>query len=83
MQEPTRHWSEDSYWTDALQRYYKLRDSGQTRIEVDILSVEELIFSAESPAYKLMDAMYSVQTMEGYEGYRGAPRLILGIACNS
>jgi len=33
----------------------------------------------DSPAYRLMEAMVSVKEHEGWEGYRGAPRLVLAL----
>ncbi len=77
--EKARHWSEDPYWTDALDRYYKLRESGRARIELDLDAIEEIIVNGDGPAYRLMTAMQSVAELEGMDGYRGAPRLILAL----
>jgi len=73
------HWSENPLWTDALERYYRRRDSGAKAFEIDIAAVQELVFSAQTPAYEFMDAMSSVKAHEGLEGHRGAPRLILAL----
>jgi hypothetical protein len=78
----SRHWSEDPFWTEALDEYRRLRESGQTRIELNLEAVEECIFRGDGPAYRLMEGMCSVQEHEGMEGCRGAPRLVLALlAC--
>lgn len=74
-----RHWSENPLWTDALERYQQRRNSGAKAFEIDMVAVEELLFSAETPAYEFMEAMSSVKALEGWEGHRGAPRLILAL----
>ena len=80
MDDPTtRHWSEDPYWTDALEAYYVRRDRADSRISIDLKAVTEAAFSADSPAYKLLDAMRSVWEREGWDGYRGAPRVMLAL----
>lgn len=79
MQKEIRHWSEKSLWTNALDRYYARRDSGSRVFEIDMAMVEELLFSADTPAYDFMEAMTSVKTLESWDGYRGAPRLILAL----
>jgi hypothetical protein len=75
----TRHWSEDPYWTDALEAYYVRRDGADSRITIDLKAVTEAAFSGDSPAYKLLDAMRSVWEKEGWDGYRGAPRVMLAL----
>lgn len=79
MNEETPHWSEDVFWTDALDRYQSLRENGQTSISIDLELLEENIFSGDSPAYKMVEAMCSVREHEGWDGYRGAPRLVLAL----
>ena len=78
-EQPAWHWSHDRYWTDALEVLYRLRDEGQTRLTLDLTAIEEIAFRGDGPAYKLMDAMESVRTQEGMEGYRGAPRILLAL----
>lgn len=73
------HWSENRYWTDALDDYYKKRDSTDTKIIIDLKTVTEAAFSGDSPAYKLLDAMQSVWEQEGYDGFRGAPRVMFAL----
>lgn len=75
----TRHWSENPYWTDALRDYRSLRDRGEKSIEIDLEKLEQFIFNGESPAYQLMQAMRSVEEHESWDGYRGAPRLVLAL----
>jgi hypothetical protein len=79
MSESIRHWSENPLWTSALERYYERRDSGADTLQIDIAALEGLIFSAESPAYEFMEAMCSVQALEGWDGHRGASRLIFAL----
>jgi hypothetical protein len=76
----TKHWSEDVYWIDALDRLYQLRDKGQTQLTLDLTRIEEVAFRKDGPAYKLMDAMCSVRDHEGMEGFRGGTANHAGIA---
>lgn len=73
------HWSEDPYWTDALEAYYVRRDSADTHITIDLKAVTEAAFSGDSPAYKLLEAMQSVLEHEGWDGCRGAPRVMFAL----
>ena len=75
----TRHWSEDPYWTDTLEAYYVRRDSANTHIIIDLKTVTYAAFSADSPAYKLLDAMRSVWEQEDWDGCRGAPRVMFAL----
>jgi len=79
MSDGNSHWTEDPLWTDALQRYYELRDSGQKTLVIDVAVVEDFLFSGRTPAYKFMEAMSSVQALEEQDGHRGAPRLICAL----
>jgi hypothetical protein len=74
-----KHWSEDRYWTDALEEYRQLRESGQREVTLDLEAMESVIFDGDGPAYKAMEAMVSVWQKEGYEGYRGAPRVMFAL----
>jgi hypothetical protein len=74
-----KHWSEDRYWTDALEEYYQLREGSQRELMLDLKAIESVIYDGEGPAYKAMEAMVSVWQQEGYEGYRGAPRILLAL----
>jgi hypothetical protein len=73
------HWSDDPYWTEALDGFCADRDAGATTITLDIKAIEEVIFNGNGPAYRLMDAMASVLEHEGMDGCRGAPRLTLAL----
>lgn len=73
------HWSNSPYWTEALDEYTQRRERGQRSITVDLEALEGFIFEGNSPAYLLMEAMASVHEQEGWDGYRGAPRLILAL----
>jgi hypothetical protein len=73
------HWAEDPYWTDALEAYYVRRDSSDTHITIDLKAVTEAAFSGDSPAYKLLEAMRSVFDHEGWDGCRGAPRVMFAL----
>ncbi|MBL1265859.1 hypothetical protein [Candidatus Methylomicrobium oryzae] len=77
--EDIKHWSDDPYWTDALDDYYQLRENGQREFRLDVAALEEVLFDGDSPAYRAMEAMVSVWQQEGYEGYRGAPRVLLAL----
>jgi hypothetical protein len=74
-----RHWAEDTYWTEALARYQAFREAGGKQLVIDLEAVHETIFKADSPAYRAIDAMISVQEHEGWDGMRGAPRIVLAI----
>lgn len=74
-----KHWSDDPYWKDALEAYYKLREDSQRELTLDIEAIEEVLFNGDSPAYRAMEAMVSVWQQEGYEGHRGAPRVLLAL----
>jgi hypothetical protein len=73
------YWGEDEYWTDALTMYDRLRKSGQTEMILDLPAIEKIIFNGDGPAYKLLYAMASVLQKETREGFRGAPRVMLGL----
>lgn len=48
---------------------------GTRELTIDLDRLENLSFSGDGPAYKAMDAMVSVREREGYEGFKGAPRI--------
>ena len=73
------YWANDSYWTAALQTFSDLRDGGRTHLTLDLGRVERELFDGNSPAYRLLDAMASVTLHEGWDGCRGAPRLVLAL----
>jgi hypothetical protein len=79
MSEITPHWSSDPFWIDALEKYQSLREGGLTAINIDLELLEEGISSHDSPAFKLVDAMCSVREHEGWDGHKGAPRLVLAL----
>ena len=69
-QTPAAYWADDRYWTDALERYHRLRDEGQTHLTVDLTAIEEAAHRDDGPAFRLKDAMLSVQEHEADEGFR-------------
>ncbi|OUL88455.1 hypothetical protein CA602_11405 [Paraburkholderia hospita] len=73
------HRANDPFWTEALDRYLKLRECGTRELTIDLNRLENLIFDGDGPAYKAMDAMVSVREHEGYEGFRGAPRIVCAL----
>ena len=73
-----QHWANDPYWVEALDRYVHSRD-GRPEITIDIKRLETVIYNADGPAYRLMDAICSVREQEAMDGYRGAPRLVLAL----
>lgn len=74
-----KHWSEDGYWTEAASRYRKQRELGADHLVLNLKAIEQSIYDGEGPAYKAMEAMLSVHEHEGFEGYRGAPRIVLAL----
>ncbi len=72
-------WGEDNYWTDAMETYHRLREDGKTQMILDLAATENVIFNGDGPAYRLMHAMVSVWQREGWEGYRGAPRVLMAL----
>lgn len=79
MEDLSKHWSEDAYWVDALEAYQEERIRGRSRIVLDLDAIEAEIHADSGPAYRLLRAMESVWTMEGMDGMRGAPRLVLAL----
>lgn len=75
----SHHWSEDPYWTTALERYCSLRDDGAKQLVIDLDAISENLFHGDGPAYRALDAMVSVHKYEAYDGFRGAPRIILAL----
>lgn len=74
-----RHWAEETYWTEALNRYCAARDSGETQLVIDIAAIEQTLFDGDSPAYRALEAMLSIHEHEGCDGFRGAPRVVLAL----
>jgi hypothetical protein len=81
MSQPTtRHWAADPYWTEAFEASVRRRQGGRRRrISLDLDAIERALFDGDSPAYRLMEAMVSVKKRERWDGYRGAPRLVLAL----
>jgi hypothetical protein len=73
------HWSEDRYWTEALEQVYRLQEQGETQLILDLDAISQVAFNGDGPAYKLMDAMVSVKEQEGWDGCKGAPRVMLAL----
>src|SRR5260221_12396788 len=73
------HWSNDPYWTEALDKYDEVKAKGKKQFVIDLNKLVEVAYNGSGPAYKLMDAMVSVKEQEGQDGYRGAPRLLLAM----
>jgi hypothetical protein len=73
------YWANDPYWTEALDKYGELKDKGKKLFVIDLKTIDDAAFNDDSPAYKLMDAMVSVNEKEGYEGFRGAPRVLFAL----
>ncbi|MBN8503079.1 MAG: hypothetical protein J0L58_01265 [Burkholderiales bacterium] len=72
-------WGNDPYWTEALDALAKAKEAGAGQITIDLNRLDESLYSGDGPAYKLLDAMRSVIDQEGYDGFRGAPRLVLAL----
>lgn len=73
------HWSNNRFWTDALNEFYRRNQSSEFTISIDMKQLEKVVYSSDGPAYKLLEGMCSVNEHEGAEGYKGAPRLLLGL----
>ena len=74
-----KHWSEDEYWTDALEEYLDARNEGKSKIEIDLDKLHDVILPKNGPEFKLMEAMVSVYEQEGLDGCRGATRVLLAM----
>ena len=79
MSERTQHWADDPYWTDALNNILQAREDGGRFVTIDLAKIEQKITDGDGPAYRLLEAMKSVFEHESYDGYRGAPRLVLSL----
>jgi hypothetical protein len=79
VMESRQHWSQDSYWTDALKRYHAAKEQGVSEMTISLGAIEGVLFDGDGPAYRALEAMTSVQEHEGYEGFRGAPRVVLAL----
>lgn len=77
MTDDQYHWGRDPYWIDALAAWKRRRDDGLRFLTIDLEALERVAFQGEGPAYALMEAMCSVQRHEGWDGYKGAPRVLL------
>lgn len=75
----TKNWSEDSYWTEAAERYHERREGGARQLVLDLEAIERGLYDGDGPAYRAMEAMLSVHEYEGMDGYRGAPRIVLAL----
>lgn len=75
----SEHWSEDRYWTDALERFQEMEEQGTSRLTLDLNAIKEVAYNGDGPAYKLMNAMVSVKELEGWDGCKGAPRVMLAL----
>ncbi|MDD5462647.1 MAG: hypothetical protein PHG00_13610 [Methylococcales bacterium] len=75
----TQWWGNDPYWTDALDNISQAREDGGRFVTIDLAKLEDVIYKSDGPAYRLLEAMKSVDEHEGYDGYRGAPRLVLAL----
>lgn len=77
MEKNISNWAEDPYWTDALAAWRRRRDRGLRFLVLDLEAVERVAFNGDGPAFRLMNAMSTVVRDEGYDSYKGAPRVLL------
>lgn len=75
----TEHWSEDRYWTEALDQFNCFEEEGHNQLSLDLAAIVKVAFNGDGPAYKLMDAMVSVKEHEGMDSFKGAPRIMLAL----
>jgi len=54
------YWANDHYWTEALDKYCELKDKGKKKFVIDLEKLSEVVYDGDGPAYKLMEAMVSV-----------------------
>lgn len=74
-----RHSSENEFWVSALARYEAAREAGMRQVVIDLDKLDAVIFDGDGPAYRLLEAMLSVREHEGWDGCRGAPRVLLAL----
>lgn len=72
-------WGNQPYWADALHDISKAMEDGDRVVTIDVKAIESPLFEENGPAMRLMNAMNSVLEHESYDGYRGAPRLVLAL----
>lgn len=75
----SEHWGQQLYWTDALDAISEAMQDGGRTVTIDVKKIEQSLYDGDGPAYKLLDAMKSVAEHEGWDGYKGAPRLVLAL----
>ena len=79
MADQPAHWADDPYWVEALYALRRRRDKGLRFLTIDLEALDEVVFRGDGPAYRLMGAMETVQRDEGWEGFKGAPRVLLAM----
>ncbi len=72
-----RHWREDPYWTDAFAAFQRRRGKALRFLTIDLDALAQVAFTADGPAYQLIKAKVGVEREEGWEGHKGAPRVLL------
>lgn len=75
----SEYWAQQRYWTDALDAISEAMQDGGRTVTIDVKRIEPVLFAGDGPAFRLLDAMKSVAEHEGWEGYKGAPRLVLAL----
>lgn len=75
----SEYWAENLYWTHALDRYQAAQTTGRRQITIDLDALDTVIYDGDGPAYRAMGAFSSVLEHEGWDGYRGAPRVLLAL----
>lgn len=79
LNERSAWWGGQRYWVESLESISKALEDGGRTVTIDLKKIEHCLFEGDSPAYKLLDAMKSVIEHEGYDGYKGAPRLVMAL----
>lgn len=74
-----KYWAEDEYWTKAADRYCEQREKGVRHLAIDLDAVEDILYDGDGPAYRMLEAMLSVNENESTDGYRGVPRIVLAL----
>lgn len=74
-----RYWADDPYWREAAEAFVNARSRGVRRVSIDLDALEEVMYRGDGPAYRLLEAMLSIQEREAFDGFRGAPRVLAGL----
>lgn len=79
MNDVPPYWAEDRFWIEALDGFAAARNrEGRRQVTLDLDQIEARLFETDL-AFRLMDARCSVRALEGQDGCRGAPPLVIAL----